>query len=326
MDKGEKLNLYESLIQLTDEESQILEGTCQVDKSIYTDNSQFIIDSNKLLNNDELIKVRKHTRFIAFPKHKHNYIEFNYVYNGKLTQIIDGRKLTLSKGDIVFLNKNIIHEIEKSEKEDIIINFIIKPEFFDYVISLIDNNNPVINFLMRTLYTNYDQGEYLYFKVAENKEVQDIIEKIIIELYENNIFSNARSKLLVGILLIELAKSSDDLEGLSTDDYEKKIIIEIIKYIEENYKYGTLLEISSILRQNYYKVGRLIKKHLGCTFKDLLQEKRLIKSEELLMSTNLPISEIIELVGYENLTYFYKIFKSKYKMTPKNYRNKYKLV
>lgn len=326
MGKIDVSNLYEKLIELTDEESKILDGKCQVDKSIYTDNSQFIVDSNKLLNNEELIKVRKHTRFIAFPKHKHNYIEFNYVYNGKLTQVIDGKKLTLSKGEIIFLNKNIIHEIEKSEKEDIIINFIIKPEFFDYVISLIDNNNPVINFLMRTLYINYNQGEYLYFKVSQNKEVQGIIEKIIIELYENNIFSNARTKLLVGILLVELARSSDDLEESSVDDYEKKIVVEIIKYVEENYKYGTLSEVSLILRQNYYKLGRLIKKHLGYTFKDLLQEKRLIKSEELLKSTDLPISTIVELVGYENLTYFYKIFKSKYNMTPKDYRNKYTLL
>ena len=34
----------------------------------------------------------------------------------------------------------------------------------------------------------------------------------------------------------------------------------------------------------------------------------------------MPITQIIEEVGYENLTYFYKIFKAKYNMTPKDYR------
>ena len=80
-------------------------------------------------------------------------------------------------------------------------------EFFDYIISFLENNNAVINFLMSTLYTNYDKGEYLYFKVSKNEEIQEIIRKIIIELYENDIVSKAKIKLLVGLLLIELVKN-----------------------------------------------------------------------------------------------------------------------
>ena len=44
------------------------------------------------------------------------------------------------------------------------------------------------------------------------------------------------------------------------------------------------------------------------TFKELLQEKRLNKAKQLLNETDISIVEIISLVGYENLTYFYKIF------------------
>ena len=47
------------------------------------------------------------------------------------------------------------------------------------------------------------------------------------------------------------------------------------------------------------------------TFKELLQEKRLNKAKQLLNETDISIVEIISLVGYENLTYFYKIFKEK---------------
>ena len=36
--------------------------------------------------------------------------------------------------------------------------------------------------------------------------------------------------------------------------------------------------------------------------------------------TDISIVEIISLVGYENLTYFYKIFKEKYGYTPKDFR------
>lgn len=89
--------IYDKLVCLTEEELKIINGETYINKSIYTDERNFIIDSNKLLTNDELISIRKHTRFIDFPSHKHNYIEFNYVYQGKLTQIIDKKEITLQR-------------------------------------------------------------------------------------------------------------------------------------------------------------------------------------------------------------------------------------
>jgi len=312
--------IHDKLTNLTEEELKITSGENSVNKSIYTDDGKFIIDSNKLLANGELIDIRKHTRFINFPSHKHNYIEFNYVYQGKLTQIIDNKEITLQKGELIFLNQHITHEIQASREEDIIINFIIRPEFFDYIMTLLDNENIISKFLLTTLYTNYNEGEYLYFKVSERSYIQGLVEKIVTELYTPSIMSKATIKLLVGLLIVELVKNSQDIEIYSVDNYEKLLIIQSLKYIEEFYKKATLFELSDKLKQPDYKISKLIKKHTKMTFKELLQEKKLAKAIELVKSTNYSIVEIIELVGYENPTYFYKIFKEKFGMTPREYR------
>ncbi len=312
--------IHDKLIELTDEESKIISGENSVNKSIYTDEGKFIIDSNKLLPSGELINIRKHTRFINFPSHKHNYIEFNYIYQGKLTQIIDNKEITLQKGELIFLNQYITHEIKASRKEDIIINFIIRPEFFDYIITLLGNENIISKFLLTTLYTNYDEGEYLYFKVSERKDIQNLLERIIIEIYTSSIMKKATIKLLVGLLLVELIKNSQNIEAYSVDNYEKLLIIQSLKYIDEFYDKGTLLELAEKLKQPDYKLSKLIKKHTKMTFKELLQEKKLSKAIELIKSTNYSIVEIIDLVGYENPTYFYKIFKNKFGMTPRDYK------
>ena len=170
-------------------------------------------------------------------------------------------------------------------------------------------------------YTNHAKAEYLYFKVSENKEIQETIDKIMWELYKPSTMSEATIKLLVGLLLIELAKNSDSIEGYSANDYEKKLVLDTLNYIDAKYKTATLYQISDRLRQPHYKLSRIIKKHTELTFNELLQEKRLSKAAELLKSTNLPISEIAQSIGYENLTYFYKIFKTKYNTTPKEYRD-----
>ncbi|WP_459477606.1 AraC family transcriptional regulator [Clostridium saccharoperbutylacetonicum] len=314
--------IHDKLIALTEEESQILNGEASVNKSLYTDEGNFVIDSNKLLPTGELIDIRKHTRFINFPSHKHNYIEFNYVYQGKLIQIIDNKEIILQKGELIFLNQYITHEIKASNEDDIIINFIIRPEFFDYIITLLDNENIISKFLLTTLYTDYEEGEYLYFKVSERENIQDLIEKIIIELYAPSIMSKATIKLLVGLLIVELIKNSQDIEIYSVDNYEKMLIIQSLKYIDEYYNTGTLSEIAANLKQPDYKLSKLIKKHTGMTFKELLQERKLSKAVELIKSTNYSIVDLIGIIGYENPTYFYKIFKEKFGMTPREYKLK----
>lgn len=314
-------DIVDKLLELTEEEKEILEGKKSIDKSIYTDDKQFIIDSRKILSDDQLINIRKHTRFIDFPAHKHNYIEFNYVYKGKLTEIIHNKKITLEEGEIIFLNKDIIHSIEKSSNDDIIINFIIKPEFFDFILNLSESDNIIFSFLLKSIYLNKNNnGEYLYFKVSNEKNIQEILEKIIIEIYEPNIMSGITIKLLVGLLIVELLKNPSKIEVYSEDDYDNLIMIEVLKYIDKNYANATLFEISEILKQPHYKISKLVKKQTNMTFKELLQEKRLNKAKQLLSETEISVVEIISLVGYENLTYFYKIFKKKYGYTPKNYK------
>lgn len=312
--------MYYKLLALTKEEIDILKGA-NVNKGLYTDYADFIVDSNKLLTKNKLIAIRKHPRFIHFPKHKHNFIEIIYVYKGSFKHIVNSQELTLKEGELIFLNQQIYHEILPSEYRDIAINFIIKPEFFNYILTFLDNDNIICNFLLTTLYTNHVKAEYLYFKVSKNKEIHETIYKIIWELYKPSTMSEAKIKLLIGLLLIELAKNSDSIEGYSANNYERKLVLDTLNYIDTNYKTAALFEISKKLIQPNYKLSRIVKKYTELTFNELLQEKRLNKAVELLKSTDLPISEIAQSIGYENLTYFYKIFKEKYNTTPKNFRN-----
>ena len=132
--------------------------------------------------------------------------------------------------------------------------------------------------------------------------------------------SSTTIKLLVGLLIVELIKKPNNIEVYSEDNYDNLIIIEVLKYIDNNYSTATLFEISEIVNQPHYNISKLVKKHTNMTFKELLQEKRLNKAKQLLNETDISIVEIISLVGYENLTYFYKIFKEKYGYTPKDFR------
>lgn len=313
-----KFDLLQELIQLNEEE-KMLQRKNEVQKELYTSQENFIVEGEKFLNNNTMIMVRKHTRFIHFPKHKHNYIEVNYVFNGTLNQIVGNEKLELKKGDILFLNQHIEHELEACGEEDIIINFIIKPEFFSFVFSYLTTENFITNFLINSLFDHTQNGQSLYFAVSDIESIQELIGKIILEIMNPSMMSESTIKLYMGLLMVELIKHSDKVR-YKEDTHKHYMIVESLKYIEEKFKKASLYELAERLQQPNYTVSKEIKKATNYTFKELVQEKRLSVAKDLLENTSLTISAIIEEVGYENSSYFYRVFKSKYGYTPKQFR------
>lgn len=313
-------DLLSELMQISEEERAVLQQDQQIVRELYTSQSSFVIESEKFLNKDKMIMVRKHTRFVDFPKHKHNYIEVNYVYNGKLTQKVGTQPITLQKGELLFLNQHIEHEIKACAKEDIIINFIIQPQFFDFIFSFLSTDNQISNFIINSLFNNTQSGQFLYFTVSEVESIQELIKKIILEIMNPTVLSDSTIKLYMGLLVIELIKHSDKVEHKEENSSIQYLIVESLKYIDENYQTASLYDLAGKLNQTHYALSKMIKKATNFTFKELLQEKRLSKAKELLDSSQIPITEIVEEVGYDNISYFYRIFKNKYGKTPKQFR------
>ena len=67
-------SIIEKLTRLTEEERDILRGQ-QVKQGDYSFSDRFIVNSAKLLEGREL-DLRPHTRFVDFPEHGHDYMEF----------------------------------------------------------------------------------------------------------------------------------------------------------------------------------------------------------------------------------------------------------
>ncbi|HLR22114.1 MAG TPA: AraC family transcriptional regulator [Pseudogracilibacillus sp.] len=311
--------LFQELSKISKEEKVILEEGL-VPKQIYTDQTSFVVEGEKFLKQDTLIMVRKHTRFVNFPKHRHNFIEMIYVYNGEMRQKVGDTPIVLKQGELLFLNQYIEHSIEASKENDIIINFIIKPEFFEFVFSFISPDNKISSFLFNSVFQYTDYEQFLYFMVSEVSSIQELVHKMITEMMYPSVLSESVIKLNMGLLLIELIKNIDKVRHIKKEAAHQYILIKSLKYIEENFKTATLSELAEELNQSDYTLSKYIKEATQLTFKELLQEKRLSKAKELLSGTKIPITRIIEEVGYNNVSYFYRIFKNKYGQTPKQFR------
>ncbi len=309
------------LRQITAEEKALLQGHSDIQKEIYTSGQEFVVDNAKLLERGHLIEIRPHTRFAHFPKHRHNYAELVYVCCGSATHIInDTDKIILQEGDLLFLNQSATHEILPAGQDDIAVNFIILPEFFDRILSMMERENVLRSFLISTLSSHDSQITYLHFQAKGILPIQNLIENMLWNLIDKKPGTNTINQITMGLIFMNLSVFAESMAQSQTGNYEQDLIFRILKYIEAHYKSGTLTDISAEVKLPPYYISRLLKKYTGQTFKELLQQQKLQQAVYLLSQTTLSVNDIIDAVRYNNSSYFYRIFREKYRCSPKEYR------
>ncbi|WP_066719691.1 AraC family transcriptional regulator [Clostridium sp. Marseille-P299] len=313
-------DIIDALSVITEEEQAILDGQVGINRTLYTEKREMIVDSNKLLAHGKLIEIRPHTRFVHFPKHKHNYVEVIYMCSGSTKHKINDKEVVLKAGELLFLNQNATQEIFPAGEQDIAVNFIIQPEFFDTTFMMLgEENNLLRDFLIGCLCNDSRYTNYLLFRVADVLPIQNLVENMIWTIMNNQTNKRSINQTTMGLLFLQLLNYTDKLNS-EGNSFEQDLMFRVLSYIEENYKDATLTELSNLLKYDIYWLSRAIKKQTNETFKDLLKTKRLNQSAYLLSHTKLSVAEIIAAVGYDNTSYFHRIFKERFQMSPKEYR------
>ena len=320
--------LIEKLTAITPEEQEILDGREGIDRSLYYRADQSAkpgsrsdeIDAALVLTNGKLIDMRAHTRFVHFPEHTHNYVEFVYMCRGTTTHIIDGNRIVLKEGDLLFMNQHARQEILPAYEEDIAVNFMIMPQFFDSVLSNLDNESGALRDFIISCLTDRDMGgNYLYFDASGILPVQNLMENMIWIMLNEPQSRRTLSQNTISLLFLTLIDQASHLH-VSGNSYEQKLLLHLFNYIDTEYRAASLTDFAAKQHEDIYTLSRFIKKKTGRTFKELLVEKRLRQAEYLLANTSLPVADIARSVGYENTSYFHRIFNETFGMSPRTWR------
>lgn len=307
--------LMRELRKITPEEEKLLAGG-RVERTIYTSSRNFTVDSEKLLAKGKLITVRPHTRFAEFPRHAHNYIEIMYMCSGQTVHTIDGeRPLTLRAGELLFLNQHVSHAVRRAGENDIGVNFIVLPQFFDYALELIGTGNVVGKFLVGGLRQSGGDMGCLHFRVADVPIVQNLVENLAWSIVYPQPNARKIDQITMGLLLLQLLNYTQELETPGGSQ-----VLTVLREIEENYRTVDLTWLAKELHVSLPYLSSAVHEATGRTFKELLLEKRLTKAASLLLETRLPVQDVISAVGYENTSYFYRVFRERFGCSPKDYR------
>ncbi len=321
--------ILDILSTITDEEKAILSGEPYINRELYysgqkKDGSGDEIDSARVLADGKLIDMRPHVRFVHFPLHTHNYVEFIYMCQGETVHIIDGQRITLKKGDLLFMNQHARQEILPAGENDIAVNFMILPDFFGTPFSMLEHEDSALkDFLVSCLTKKDIGGNFLYFNVSGITQIQNLMENLICNMIDEKSSRGSDYKMInqmtMGLLFLNLLQHTDTIR-VSRRSYEQEVMFRILRYIDDEYKDASLGSFAKDIGEDEYTLSRIIKKATGSTFKELLQNKRLNKACELLKNTDISIADISVLIGYDNTSFFHRLFRRKYDCSPRDFR------
>ena len=196
------------------------------------------------------------------------------------------------------------------------VNFIVLPQFFDYALTLIGPDNVLGRFLLSGLRQRGGEVSCLHFQVSEEPTVQNLVENLVWSLVHPQPNGRRINQATMGLLLLQLLNFTEELHAASGNG----AVLAALREIEENYRTADLTRLAGELHVSLPYLSAAVRRATGRTFKELLLEKRLSKAAQLLRETKLTAQEIILAVGYENTSYFFRAFRARFGVTPKEYR------
>lgn len=109
--------------------------------------------------------------------------------------------------------------------------------------------------------------------------------------------------------------------GLSEERPNPSTLKKAVRYVEENY--NTAISLQEVADRVYLTPAYLsdqFRKETGKTFTEYLKHLRIDKARKLLQISELKVSEIADMVGYQDCSYFNRLFKQYTGKTPNEYR------
>jgi AraC-like DNA-binding protein len=144
--------------------------------------------------------------------------------------------------------------------------------------------------------------------------ISDSMANLISIYLKESRFSAERLSALMKLVLIEFIDTENVLRSPLCES--------VIDFIEKNFADCSITNesIATSLSYHPYYVNRVFKRELGISLRAYIIDYRLSVARGMLVSTRYNVSEVAFRTGFSSSAYFVKMFKSKYGLTPKEYR------
>ena len=259
----------------------------------------------------QLYKVDKNNAYYVMQAHWHKEFEIIRVISGRLDVYLNNTKYSLKDGDIIFVEcgclhrgdpKNAVYEclvfdlgMLRRQQQDTTYKFISPIVNGELGVNcLLTKDNSLLYSVTCSLFETMKNPSN-YFEL----DVYALLFKLFCELYKNGFVINT-TKMQKG--------------------HQINTISRIIEYIDENYTENiSLNDIAVFIGLSEKYICRIFKEYTSKTIIEYINEIRIDNACHDMIYNNKTVTQAAFDNGFNDLSYFSKVFKSSKHQTPSNY-------
>ena len=230
----------------------------------------------------------------------HNLTEIMYVKEGKGAFIVEDKTYSVKKGDLMIINPDTLHSETSSGGK-----------FSVYIIG-------IENYVLQNPSGVYEPISLTFDRVGY------YLEQLFIDYETQNVDFIENITCLFSLIINDVTEKANYTPQRLVKSSGNEVTNLIKKYIDEHFLEDISIDLlSRKFFANKTTLMHNFKRFTGTSVKAYVLEKRLEDAENWLKISNLTATEICYRSGFQTPAYFCKYFKSKYGLTPKEYRRKF---
>lgn len=244
---------------------------------------------------------------VHVPPHLHEAIEIIYVTDGTVELGVGKELYHMETGDFAIVFPNVIHHYQvfgvgKNKAVYLFLEPYLSPTFFDEL-QKYSPQYPIIR--KEEVHTDIVNSINSLLDLEERKD-------LLIQAYVQIILAHVFSEM-----------EMIDKDTIGGDD----LIYKVVEYVAKNFRTEmSMHKMAFELGVSKFVLSRLFAKTFHCNYNQYVNGIRLDYALTVLENTRDSITNICLEAGFESQRTFNRVFKERYKMTPREYRNRMRTV
>ena len=269
------------------------------------------IHTKERIENDGYLDPRGKLVVPNLMNHWHEALEMDYLFRGSCQYMVNGREFLVSQDQFILINCRDIHCINFDFTTD-------EPEIIGFTLLISED-------FIRTLVPDIDQSIFENERIRENDRIRDLMLQIYrLHTQPQGEYTGIAITSQITMLIYELCSSGAKRERAIIPINSQKSVERlrgILQYVEEHYT-ENLVQEEMANRFHFSRVyfARFFKKYTGMTFTEYLTRYRLLMARELLLNTDLNMTEVAMHCGFSDSRRFIIAYKKHYGTTPYQHR------
>ena len=253
--------------------------------------------------------------------HYHKDVEIIYVIEGHLHLMLENKEVGLCEGDIYYIDSMKLHYTKKTG--DVRYGCCIFP-----VVPFLLDSFPEGALIFLNGCSSCDFEKLLFENQNAKHEITALMQEMLYHQKENtygySLLLQSNLKKILFILIQMFRAEGGNRRNPKSEECQK--IVEAVSFVNKNL--SEKIDLNQLCQQchySYHYFSKLFKQYIGVNFTEYLMRERVKLSKIYLTESSMSVSEISFKVGFPNENSFFRSFRKCTGVTPKQYREMYKL-